>query len=208
MFFSSEHPIAVLNFYNEGDQAVSFQTKIFSWRQILGKNKFSPSKDNFIVTPSVFTIKPRTNQVVRIGILNKLLTKKEKTYRLFVKQLQKTTKNKNEKINILLKISLPIFIEPIKKHISVKLIGSLVRSKNLLAIHLINKGNTHIETFRIILSGKKNNLRDFKTYKFFNYILAGTDKNWSFSLPNNLTKFSEVQAKISTNIGEINKNFL
>src|SRR5512140_3419810 len=74
---------AIIEVTNDDEAKLSFQAKLFEWRQGAdGKDEYAESQD-LIYFPQIFTIAPKAKRIIRVGIKGPP-GDVEKAYRLFV----------------------------------------------------------------------------------------------------------------------------
>lgn len=100
-----------LSVYNQSAEPTRLQARIFQWKQENGKDVLLPSSD-LVVSPPIMTLNQATSYNYRIVRLNKAPIQGQESYRLILDELPKPAdpQKANEGLNLLLRLSLPIFI--------------------------------------------------------------------------------------------------
>jgi fimbrial chaperone protein len=174
--FAAGDKIETLALSNPGDTPVTFQTQVYQWQQKNNQDIENPTQD-IIASPLVFTIAPHSKQLLRVAVRDtKLPTPaKQKTYRLILTQilpLSIASKKAEETIQTKLKISLPVFIDPIKE---TTLLTVAKESKNII---LTNGGNTTILISKIQWLNNTDPIG--KDKPVFIYLLPGSQYSLAF----------------------------
>ena len=102
----------VINIKNDSDKEISIQIKTVKWSQY-GDNENLESTKEILIAPKIFRLKPGVTQITRIGLLRNIDISKEMSYRILIEEIPSLTTDKFNGLNIVLSISIPVFIMPI-----------------------------------------------------------------------------------------------
>ena len=105
------HRTGVLTLHNEGDTAVVVQVTAVSWRQENGEEHFEEAHE-VLVTPPVFEVASKGEQIVRIALKRDADPTTELAYRVFFEEVPQARTPTFNGLNVALRIGLPIFITP------------------------------------------------------------------------------------------------
>lgn len=105
------HRTGVLTLHNEGDTAVVVQVTAVSWNQDNGEEHFEEARD-VLVTPPVFEVPSKGEQIVRIALKRDADPAVELAYRVFFEEVPQARTPTFNGLNVALRIGLPIFITP------------------------------------------------------------------------------------------------
>lgn len=170
----------------------SFEVKLYKWSQkdavkgddgkYAGPQEVLEESGAVLVSPKTLVVLPKQDKVVRIILNNAAEAKKDYSYRMIINQLPSKEPNAGEQnvVNLLFKISLPIFVynDKIKKVQEMSLERNLVKEEGKNVLVLKNNDNQHIQIQNIVYN------KDTK-FSVNHYILPGiTDK---ISLPEELS---------------------
>lgn len=137
----------VFTVINDGSEAATFQVSAVDWSQDpSGKEVYGPTKE-IVFFPRIVTIAPGAQQVIRVGYQGPAPLK-EKTFRLFIKEIPSGSRRDPEvrmRVAVTMQFATPIFVTPQRKQ-TVGNIGGLSHAGGKLLVTVLNKGNTH---FRI-----------------------------------------------------------
>lgn len=64
---TSEQTTSAITISNDGDQVTSIQVQVVAWSQVDGKDVYTPTKE-LIISPPIFTINPKQEQIVRVAL--------------------------------------------------------------------------------------------------------------------------------------------
>ncbi len=161
----AEDKIGTLNLTNISGTKKTLQVMPYLWTQSNNKDLNSKTND-ILINPPIFSIESGETQLIRYAVREIAADKRqEKSYRIVLREIDNTTRNTTEGINILLTVKLPLFLRPSK--IETKPITCTYDrpSKNMIDLTCENTNNTHV-----FLSGIKINRGT--SSNIFKYILA------------------------------------
>ena len=191
---------AVFNVANQRETPMVVQVNAVEWlQQASGEDVFNDT-DDIIATPAIVTIPPKTNYVIRVGLLKDIMSTQEKTYRLFIEEIPSPDTQKTG-LNIALRASLPIFVAP--KFITPappSIVWTLKRmTKDSVVLSAHNTGNSHVQIlgYHFLLNG----VEVFKNTKVLSYLLPNTQKEWTIKTDKLLPQ-QTIQLHIKTDITE------
>ncbi|MCF6766076.1 fimbria/pilus periplasmic chaperone [Thiotrichales bacterium 19S3-7] len=145
---------------NKSNDNISVQLQVKRWQLKNNENVYVNTSD-LLPTPAVVTLEPNKPQYIRIGVMKPNLTDMTESYRLYIRQLpsvvtanKSSHENKNEtaKIQILLNISMPVFLLP-KTKLTEDFSWQYKKDKDNYNLTLINNGNGVLKVTDIELKG-------------------------------------------------------
>lgn len=170
--------IETIQIHNLNEDPLLIQAEITSWKQNKGNDVFYPTSD-IIVLPSIVSIPAGQTQQIRIAFQG-APSEIEETYRLFLTEVNaKTSKIKKNAFNVRLRISLPIFIEPLNETEEIPQ-WELAMNKKTANVTLLNSGNRHMLVENISLLDEENCL--LADNKVFKYVLPKQSFSWKIPL--------------------------
>ena len=104
-------PTATVTLKNESGDKLVIQNSIVSWTREGKEDRYTPTKD-LIVTPPIATVAPGGSQVLRIGLRRPVDPRREMAYRLFVQEVPPPPKAGFAGVQIALRLSLPVLVQP------------------------------------------------------------------------------------------------
>lgn len=174
---TSEQTTSAITIRNDGDQVTSIQVQIVAWSQVDGKDVYTPTKE-LIISPPIFTINPKQEQIVRVALRQHSELTGEMTYRINLQELPAATLNNASAVQVALRVSLPVFIQ-MQKGIAVpKIVWHLEHAsdKNIV-VNLKNQGNAHIQITDLALYIPGVEL-PIASDTVSSYVLAGQSHQW------------------------------
>ena len=180
---SNSQTTAVLHVSNESDSPTVVQVGIKAWSQSGGKDVFKPTRD-VLATPPIFTIPAGGEQVVRVGLMAKPQADHEVTYRIFLTQVPPKPRPDLRGLQFALRISIPVFVSPVTgggKPIMPNLRWSCqALAADKYSVRVDNTGAAHARIWNVIVAGGAKNGANFKPKTGNGYLLAGTQRQWTF----------------------------
>jgi fimbrial chaperone protein len=97
---------------NQRDDEVAVEAQGVLWEQVDGQDRLTPTRD-VLVSPVVFTLPANGSQLVRVALQRPVDADRELSYRLILTEVPPPASPDFTGLNVALRLSLPIFIEPI-----------------------------------------------------------------------------------------------
>ena len=178
---SSRQKIETLVLTNTSNRPTVVQSFVRSWTQHDNRDIYRNSR-GLIVVPPIVKIPAHSKQVMRVALQSALPINKEKTYRVFLREVlppSPKTKHGEFMVRVVIELGLPVFIEPLrpaKSHLVWKLTHVSAHKINLL---VRNTGNTHSRITKMLLKqGKRTLIQQPNVFD----MLADSIHHWSFSV--------------------------
>ena len=108
---SAEQRSAAINLRNEGRTAVSVQVRIFAWQQDADAGMLLDTTQDLALSPAMVTLAPGATQLVRVQTRIPAV-QKERHYRILIDQLPDAASASRDRVRVLTRYSLPVFVEP------------------------------------------------------------------------------------------------
>jgi fimbrial chaperone protein len=144
---------------NAGTEPVVMQAEAVEWNHTDGADAQDILTSAIVVNPAVFTIQPGQTQLVRVGLRNPVLSPREVTYRLVMRELPgaipEVDGSASGQVRVLLALRIPIYVAPTntvrQEH------WSAVRGQDgTVTANLQNDGNVHVRVERVQLKSADN----------------------------------------------------
>jgi fimbrial chaperone protein len=133
---------------NNTDAPVSVQAQLKQWSQHDGRDRLDDVA-HAVATPPVFTLAPKSRQVVRVGVLVPPHATTEQTFRLLLTELPASAAPAGGQVATLLQLSLPVFVMPRTPPPTVPLTAVLARAtlsgQPAWVLSLRNEGLRHAQ---------------------------------------------------------------
>jgi fimbrial chaperone protein len=167
---------------NDGDQPLNLEVTAMVWSQDQqGQDFYKPAND-LIFFPKKLVIEPKRERVIRAGIKVPAVDR-EKTYRLFIKDVPDRSQAAPNTVAIAIQFGVPVFVKPIEE----KIVGAIVDTQladGALSACIENRGNSHFRVKSITLSGKTAAGEPLFTQELNGwYLLNGSSRIFSITLP-------------------------
>ncbi|WP_029520835.1 fimbria/pilus periplasmic chaperone [Persephonella sp. IF05-L8] len=149
IYMSAKKNTAVFKIENLTDEkTITVETEVKVWDQDKNGKFILKDTEDLIVVPPYIELKPKQKQLVKLAYLGTFDGQVQKAYRLLVKQIpeeievEKNPKKIKTAIQIVLHISVPVFINPPGVDISYDLeITPVYKGKDKIVLDIRNKGN-------------------------------------------------------------------
>lgn len=148
---SPRQPIAAMSLRNAGSTPTSLQVRVFAWRQTDGEDRLEQT-DVVLANPGAVDLAPGAEQLARVGLRSRSGADGG-AYRVVIQELPTGRGEPSGAIATLLRISVPIFVEP--ANAQPRLAWSLVRDgAGAPALRIANSGDAHVQLTRLTLRGR------------------------------------------------------
>lgn len=202
----------LLTLRNVAAHPIRFQLSASSWQQdASGKMTLKPT-DDIIFFPQLLSLAPGESRKIRVGSLVPP-GMREKTYRLAVQQLRPPPASASEegastpKVQILVRMSIPVFIEPVKPMRRTE-IGDTRLSSGVLSFDVKNTGNVHVVVRKARVTGVDGGGQSvFSRQARGWYVLAGEQRDYQLPALSNTDclKVRSLDIQVSTDHGQLKK---
>lgn len=182
VYLSASNKISSVTIFNESNDKVIIQVSAKSWSQDeQGRDQFAKTR-GLIFFPKILTLEKGQQQLVRISLKGPPAISREKTYRLYIRELPVASPGETA-IKFTLQISLPVFIQPLKE-LRQWSVEKLQLDKGQAQVHVLNSGNGHILVNNVTVTGWDSDGTELFTKKKSGwYVLSGISKSFLVPLP-------------------------
>ncbi|WP_457642895.1 fimbrial biogenesis chaperone [Persephonella sp.] len=155
------------------DKTITIETEIKKWDENKKGEFILEDTEEMVVVPPYIKLEPRQRQLVKLAYLGGYDTKLQKSYRLILKQLPEEVKlEKNPKkiktaVQIVLNISVPVFVNPPGIELYYKMDFSPISvSKKEVVLAVKNSGTAFARIIKVILYKRDKEIfkRDYALY--------------------------------------------
>jgi fimbrial chaperone protein len=185
VYFDVKTRSDVITVTNDGDQNLALVITAMEWAQDQdGQDIYQPAND-LVFFPKQLTVEPKKERVIRTGIKVPAVNR-EKTYRLFIKEVPDRSQMAPNTVAIAIQFGVPVFAKPFHEDIAGAISDEQIVDATLSAT-IENKGNSHFHISTIILNGKSA-AGDLLFSKEFNgwYLLNGSSRNFTTPIPDEI----------------------
>jgi fimbrial chaperone protein len=170
---------------NRSKEPARFHVTAFAWEQAAnGDMQLTPSKE-IMFFPAMLTLNPQESRNLRVGV-NIKPGPVERTFRVFVQELPSLAtadQHDSGKVSVLVKMGIPVFIEPNAAPKAIPSLSALSLQKTKVTFNVNNTGNTHFIPLEVKVKAKDGNrvLATLEADAW--YVLAGKKDAYSVTLP-------------------------
>ena len=176
---------ALVSVINQGDTKIRFQVTGAAWHQSVDGHIELEQSPALVFFPTVFSVDAQETKRIRVGVTVPA-GNVERAYRLTIAQLppleQVIAPSKGAAVSTLLRVSVPVFVEPSAPAAGYDITQPVV-SDGSLRFEFVNTGNVHILLNGVEVVGKDAagaTTFDYKDNAW--YVLAGGRRDFSFAL--------------------------
>jgi fimbrial chaperone protein len=180
---SEQRRVGSFTIRNDADSPVTIDVRSVAWTQRDTGDDYTPTRD-LIITPMIFSLAPRSSQVVRVGLRRDPHPSHELSYRVFLTEIPSAKETPTPGVAMTLRLSVPLFLK------------SAVDSKPELhwALHkddsgglrltARNTGTAHVQLANLQL---KKGSRVVARQPSPAYLLPGRQQDWPLQLEDGAT---------------------
>ncbi|MGE5624025.1 MAG: molecular chaperone [Bacillota bacterium] len=177
--FSAQNTITVVTLTNSGDTPATVQLEPVAWSQDKGEDVYASTRD-LLATPPIFTVQPHAKQIIRLGLRSKPDPVRERSFRLYLKEVPQALELKGMGVQMALRIGVPVFVAPIAP-LKPSLQWTLKRvSDKELELDAVNDGNAHVQVKQITLTDPNGATLAVQQAA---YVLPGANRSWRVPVP-------------------------
>lgn len=193
----AEQRVFALTLSNSSNRDASIQLELMEWSQPDGQDQYEPTSE-LLATPPIFTVPAGERQIIRIGLRRPPERSKELSYRLFLQELPPPTPEGFHGLQVVLRMSIPVFVAPAAGAASHNLEWQArVTNEGLLHVSVVNNGNGNAQVTHLkVVSGDHQAM---PTGMF--YVLPGATHEWL--LDGDVISASEATLQLMANINGV-----
>ncbi len=173
------HQTGVLTLHNEGAAPVTIQVQSVAWSQDAGADKYEPTGE-LIVTPPVFVVPPKGDQIVRVARRGPADGSRERTYRLFFQEVPEAAPPGFTGLKVALRLSIPVFFAAPAAKPQLAFTASW-RSDGTIDLAAANSGLAHVQLTDFELASA--DARVLGRVGGSRYVLGGAETHWTLTPP-------------------------
>lgn len=179
---SAQETTSAVTITNTGDEPVSVQLRVFSWRQKSNEDRLEPTRE-LVATPPVFTVPAGESQIVRIGLRRPPQGGSESTFRAIFEEIPgPPPPSGGPQLRINLRISVPVFYAPAEGLKSALSWQFWRQAPGQLHLTVRNAGtaSAHLGDFAI---ANATGAPPVAQQKNFAYVLPGAERSFTINVP-------------------------
>lgn len=174
---------AALTLRNQEPTPAVVQAEVMLWEQVNGEDRLTPSRD-VLVSPAVFTLPANGSQLVRVALRRPADPQRELSYRLILTEVPQQASPDFTGLNVALRLSLPIFVEPAAKASQVLEWSAARTVDGALAVTTRNVGSAHARVMSFSVAPATNAAAAIPQ-DVTAYVLPGQARTWTIDKDNN-----------------------
>ena len=176
---SGKHKAVVVRLLNTGDDPITVQARVVSWKFSGSKDVYQDS-DDVLLNPPIFTLAPDKPQLMRLGLRRPQSEANEIAYRLIMEEVPPPPKP-GISLRTILRISVPIFVEQQgAAHKQMDWKAEVIPTG--VKITATNNGNVHVQVKNLSLLPEGSSAA-LATKTVLDYLLPGQRHEWIFEEP-------------------------
>ena len=180
---------AVVTLQTPGKEPVRIQVRIFRWTQIDGEDRLEPTRD-VVTSPPMLKVAPGTDYTVRVVRRVKRPVVGEESYRLLVDQLPEPKDRKANRVNLVIRHSIPVFFRAGDER-GPAVDWSAVKTKQGLKLTARNDGDHRFRLANLVVKAASGKVLR-KVNGLAGYVLAHSAMTWTISGAGDVPASSEL----------------
>jgi fimbrial chaperone protein len=100
-------PTGTVRVWEDGLRPVKVQVRVFRWTKVNGKDRLDPTTD-VVASPPITTLKPGTENSIRVVRVSKKPIVGTESYRLLIDQLPDAGRKKAGQVSVMIRHSIPV----------------------------------------------------------------------------------------------------
>jgi|LauGreDrversion4_2_1035121.scaffolds.fasta_scaffold53587_4 fimbrial chaperone protein len=177
---SKNSSTAIISVSNAGNSDTTIQLQTMRWIQEGEGDKLQPTRE-IIATPQIFSLKAGATQLIRVGMVTKPDPVNEIAYRLILDEIPSPPEPGFKGLQVALKITLPIFVQPQSKSVPELDFSWLQTQDKKIRVSIANHGSAHVQILRTKISDESDEKSVFFTQEKSLYILPGQSRYLEFA---------------------------
>ncbi len=165
----------VLTLHNDADTPVTVQVEAVAWSQPDDGDRYQPTRD-LIVTPPVFVVAPKSEQIVRVARRTAGEPASEAAYRLFFQEVPDSTPQSGTGLKVALRVGVPVFIAAAGARPEVSFAAAR-EADGAVVITATNAGRAHLQITDFEVTGAGG--AAVGSVLGSRYLLPGTSARWT-----------------------------
>jgi fimbrial chaperone protein len=193
---------AIIQVSNARNSDTTIQLQTMRWLQDGEGDSLQPTRE-IIATPQIFAIKAGATQLIRVGMVTRPDPVNETAYRLVLDEIPSPPEPGFKGLQVALKISLPIFVQPLSKSLPELDLSWAQTQDKKIRVAIVNHGSAHVQILRMKISDESDEKSVFFSHEKMLYVLPGQSRYLDF-MPTDqeLTPVKNFLIKAETSTGD------
>lgn len=188
---------SALTLRNPGKEPIYGQVRVFRWDQALDDDRLEPS-DDLVASPPLIRIEPQGEQLVRLVRRDGAPVAAEHSYRVLVDEVPNLDAAPGNGVNIRLRYSVPVFIEPAGQPGAPRLSWELRHDGAQWQLRVSNAGARRAQLAAVQLTGADGVVQEINR-GLLGYVLPGRTRQWTIALDDHLATHGPLKLKANLN---------
>lgn len=188
---------SALTLRNPGKEPVYGQVRVFRWDQAPDDDRLEPSEE-LVASPPLVRIEPQGEQLVRLVRRDASPVTQERNYRVLVDEVPNLDAAPGNGVNIRLRYSVPVFVEPAGQPAMPQLSWELRREGAQWQLRVRNDGGRRAQLAAVQVIGADGVAQQI-TPGLLGYVLAGRTRQWTIALDDKLAARGPLKLRANLN---------
>jgi fimbrial chaperone protein len=188
---------SALTLRNPGKEPVYGQVRVFRWDQAPDDDRLEPS-DDLVASPPLIRIEPQGEQLVRLVRRDGSAVAEERYYRVLVDEVPNLDAAPGNGVNIRLRYSVPVFLEPAGAPALPRLSWELRRAGAQWQLRVSNTGGRRAQLAAVRVVGADGAAQEINP-GLLGYVLAGRTRQWTIALDDKLAAHGPLKLRANLN---------
>lgn len=182
---------------NPGEKPLFGQVRVFRWDQANGEDTLTPTQE-LVASPPLIQIAGRADQLVRLVRTIPAPAAAEQGYRVLIDELPEPDAAPSSGVQIRLRYSVPVFVEPAVDVGQPRLSWRLSRDAQHWTLRVVNAGGKRAQIAAVQLIDNAGHAYPINK-GLLGYALAGRERRWQVSLPDNVAQNGTLKVRAAVN---------
>lgn len=188
---------SALTLRNPGKEPIYGQVRVFRWDQALDDDRLEPS-DDLVASPPLIRIEPQGEQLVRLVRRDGTPVAAERSYRVLVDEVPNLDAAPGNGVNIRLRYSVPVFVEPAGQPGVPRLTWELRHDGAQWQLRVSNTGARRAQLAAVQLTGADGVAHEINR-GLLGYVLPGRTRQWTIALDDSSAAHGPLKLKANLN---------
>ncbi|BCW88584.1 hypothetical protein sos41_17250 [Alphaproteobacteria bacterium SO-S41] len=163
-----------LKVWNDGEEPINVQVRVFRWRQVNGEDVLEPTTD-VVVSPPIARLMPGEENLVRVVRVSQTPIVGEESYRVLVDELPDPGARKSGAVKLVLRHSIPLFFAA-EGSLAPSVVWKMQREAGGIRIVATNSGTKRLRVVNLALGVAGAEVA--RQEGLVGYVLGGASASW------------------------------
>ncbi len=182
---------------NPGKTPIYGQVRVFRWDQSPDEDALEPS-DDLVASPPLIRIEPQGEQMIRLVRRDAAAVTQERNYRVLVDEIPDAEAAAGNGVNIRLRYSVPVFVEPAGRPDTPRLSWELRREGTQWRLRVSNAGGRRAQLAAVRIVTPDGAMHEVNP-GLLGYVLAGRARQWTIALGEGFAAAGPLKVRANVN---------